>query len=374
MIHATFSISYLGTFSIDFQKKENNMIEYTSFSNFNYDNFLNKFKIDKSINLTFPYSSHEIENIFNHVAEMILIHLGKPNLIETIRYCLKEIVMNASKANTKRLYFKKQNLNIDNSVDYEYGMKNFQVNVFTNFSDYESDHSKEGYYINIDYQVIDQIFQICTHNNSVISEIEMKRIEERLHHADQFKNMEDVMLHGFDQTEGAGFGLIIAILMLRKFGLDEKSLHFNKTNSETQVCLKIPLNLLSKEQGQKIAKEITAKIEKMPQFPESIIRLQSEVNNPNADFHSIAEIIKTDTSLTTEILRLANSPIYMPKRKIEDIEKAVTIIGLKGINNLVLNFGAQQIFTEYFDKEIVQKVMEHNYFVALYAAQIAREK
>ena len=88
----------------------------------------------------------------------------------------------------------------------------------------------------------------------------------------------------------------------------------------------------------------------------------------------MAAIIKTDPSLTTEIIRIANSPIYMLPRKVADVATAVKMIGLAGVKNLVLSHGVTQVFSKLYKKEKIDRVMEHSYKVALYCSQIAKMK
>jgi putative nucleotidyltransferase with HDIG domain len=102
--------------------------------------------------------------------------------------------------------------------------------------------------------------------------------------------------------------------------------------------------------------------------------LSKNLADPNADFNSLANIIKMDPSLTTEIIRIANSPIYMLPKKVADVHTAVKMIGLAGVKNLVLSHGVNQIFSKMYKKEKIDDVMDHSYKVALYCSQIAKLK
>lgn len=329
---------------------------------------------NKGFSCTIPYSNQQTEQKLASILLSIFEYLKKPDLGNSLVYFLKELIMNASKANTKRLYFQELGLDISNKKDYDIGMVNFKRDVFTNFDKYIDQHVDEGYYVRLDFKIENDFLLVQVKNNSPLCHDEEERIMGRLKVAGKFHNIEEVLSYGFDDTEGGGFGIIIGILMLRKVGLDERVLALTKGDDTTTVTIRIPLKLLTKEQGMEIAKEIIAEIDKMPQFPESVIRLEKNLANPNADFNSVATIIKTDPSLTTEIIRIANSPIYMLPKKVADVTTAVRMIGLKGVRNLVLSHGVKLVFNKMYKKEKIDEVMEHSYRVALYCSQIAKLK
>ncbi|HEQ71529.1 MAG TPA: HDOD domain-containing protein [Spirochaetia bacterium] len=338
------------------------------------DTILASIRKNAGFSCTIPYSNQEIEKLISTILITIFDHLKKPELGHSLVYFLKELVMNASKANSKRVYFAEKGLDITDPADYQAGLKTFKREVFSNFETFAEKHAEKGYYVRIDFKVDKDKLLIQVKNNAALCPDEEERINDRIRMAGKFQTMEEVFAYGFDETEGGGFGLIIGILMLRKVGLDENVFSINRDNGTTAVLLKIPVNLLTQEQGMMIAQEITAEIERMPQFPESVIRLNKNLQDPNADFGSVAAIIKTDPSLTTEVIRIANSPIYMLPRKVSDVLTAVKMIGLKGVKNLVLSHGVTQVFSKLYRKEKINAVMDHSYKVALYCSQIAKTK
>jgi putative nucleotidyltransferase with HDIG domain len=350
------------------------MVEYTQLAAINEMNILSSIQKHGGFSCTLPYANQESEQKLSSALLTIFNYIKKPELGNSLIYCLKEIVMNASKANSKRVYFNMKNLDINNNADYEQGLTNFKQDVFGDFKKYEDKHKELEYFVKIDFKVEADSLIIRVVNNSEISSQEEQRIAERLKIAGKFNSMEEVFSYGFDSTEGAGFGLIIVVLMLRSVGLDERVLSLTKKDGSTSVLLKIPVNLLSKTHGQAIAEEIAQEIERMPQFPDSLMRLQKNLNDPNADFNSVANIIKTDSALTTEIIRIANSPIYMLPRKVDDVPTAVRMIGLKGVKNLILSFGVNKLFEKKYKKSLIDEVMVHSYKVALYCSQIAKLK
>jgi putative nucleotidyltransferase with HDIG domain len=333
------------------------MVVYTPLDTINQENIVASIKRNAGFSCTVPYSNQETEGLIANILQIIFNYLSKPELGSSLVYFIRELVMNASKANSKRVYFAEKGLNISDPSDYQAGIMSFKREVFSDFGHYAPKLKEQGYFVRIDFKIDGEV-----------------RIHERLRVANRFTTMEEIFAYGFDDTEGGGFGLIIGILMLRKVGLDENVFTIDRDDHHTAVILRIPLNLLTKEQGLVIAQEIVTEIERMPQFPESIVRLTKNLNDPNADFNSVAAIIRTDPSLTTEIIRIANSPIYMLPKKVSDPATAVKMIGLAGVKSLVLSHGVNQVFSKRYKKEKIDQVMEHSYRVALYCSQIAKQK
>jgi putative nucleotidyltransferase with HDIG domain len=123
-----------------------------------------------------------------------------------------------------------------------------------------------------------------------------------------------------------------------------------------------------------IADEISNEILQMPQFPESIINLQRELSDPNCTFATISDTVNSDPSLAAEILRIANSPVYMVRNKINDVSEAVRLIGMLGVKSVLYNYGVNQVFNKQYDKKIIQEINDHSFYVALIASYLARYK
>ena len=60
---------------------------------------------------------HDTEIYMENILEIFLDELGQVELKDRIAYCLKELAVNAKKANTKRVYFVEKGLNIENPTD-----------------------------------------------------------------------------------------------------------------------------------------------------------------------------------------------------------------------------------------------------------------
>ncbi len=67
----------------------------------------------------------------------------------------------------------------------------------------------------------------------------------------------------------------------------------------------------------------------------SLLRLLSEIQDPNVKIERVTEIVERDVSFTYRLLRLVNSAMYGFRREIESIRHAIAMIGLERVRSLV---------------------------------------
>lgn len=83
-----------------------------------------------------------------------------------------------------------------------------------------------------------------------------------------------------------------------------------------------------------------------PPLPEAYLALRRTAENPLSGVNEVAKAVSLDPSLAAYVLRLANSPIYAPRARVETVSRAVGLIGLTEIVNLA----AGAVLAGLFDK------------------------
>lgn len=81
------------------------------------------------------------------------------------------------------------------------------------------------------------------------------------------------------------------------------------------------------------------KIHKVPQIPEVVKTLITQLNDPNAVFMDIANNVEKEQIIALKILRLVNSAHFGLSRKISSIKDATTILGMNQLKTLVIASG-----------------------------------
>ncbi|NLX20515.1 MAG: HDOD domain-containing protein [Phycisphaerae bacterium] len=74
----------------------------------------------------------------------------------------------------------------------------------------------------------------------------------------------------------------------------------------------------------------------IPSMPQVAARFLEIVQDPEFDYNEVVEVLSTDAGTVSELLRLANSPLFGVTRQITSLSQALTLLGLKRVRSLVL--------------------------------------
>jgi len=337
---------------------------------------VNTVKIKKAIEAEVPllittYTlPHEMELYIHDVITSYMKELHQEHMTEYIIYCVNELTTNAKKANTKRVYFKEKKLDINSEFDYEVGMQTFKAETLGNIVHYLQLQKNAGLYIKILLHTRNGKIKIEIRNNSPLTLFEYKRIHDKLARAQQYTSVEEAFVQILDETEGAGLGLIIMVLMLQKIGLSDENFQFISENGETITRIILPLSTETEKHIESASKEIVESIEALPLFPENIASINRLLNDPDAKLSDIAQQISNDITLTADLLKLVNSAAFSLSSPCNSIVKAVQLVGIRGIKNLLFSLGSLKTLGE----ETSQKkdLWLHSYRVAFYSYNLAR--
>ena len=333
-------------------------------------------KIKKAIQSGLPLTittytlPKEIEVYIEQVIEAFLRQMDQLKLKDYIVYCVQELVVNAKKANTKRVFFAECGLDINNPKDYASGMARFKEETYGNIQHYLQLQKEKGLYIKVSLQIKRNTIHIEIRNNSTANKMEQLRIQDKLARSRQYDSLEDAFSSVLDDSEGAGLGLVILVLMLKKMGLDDDAFALKTKEKYTVASISIPLDQTMVENIKVLSGEIVESIESLPQFPENVLHIQRLINDPTSDMPTIARQISIDPALTADLLKIVNSAQYMMSKKVENISEAVKMIGIKGIKNLLYSYGTQKILGD--DTVDKKRLWEHSYRTAFYAYNLVK--
>ena len=79
---------------------------------------------------------------------------------------------------------------------------------------------------------------------------------------------------------------------------------------------------------------------------DSFIRIKELIDNETSTIDDIAEVILIDPALSAAILKLANSSFFNYPGKVDTISKAVLVLGITEVYNLVMSYFTTQAFKE----------------------------
>lgn len=330
---------------------------------------LQKFESGEQVVLRFAFPTREIMASINGFLSRILGNADMLFLQETIITILRESLLNALKANSKRLFFEKAGIDINNSITYTKAMNTFRERVIGDMAVVETDLKASNYYIDFRIQKIQNSIKIRIENNTGILPTEQERITQRLQSADKFHDFTEAYDELYDETEGAGLGIILTVLLLRNCGIPSGSFLINSDGQKTETSLTIPLQIKPVDTVRKIKEEILNEIHVLPTFPDYIVELQNLCDDPKSSILVMAEKVKSDPALTVDILKLANSAGFAGVKRIETIAEALTRIGLANFKYLLIAASTRKIMDTRYKK--FEQIWQHCLKTAVYARQIA---
>ncbi len=79
-----------------------------------------------------------------------------------------------------------------------------------------------------------------------------------------------------------------------------------------------------------------AELEYLPAPSPIVAKLLASVTEKHTTFSDISSTIESDAAITSQLLKIANSAYYGFRRTIEDLERAVMVIGIREVRNLCL--------------------------------------
>lgn len=115
--------------------------------------------------------------------------------------------------------------------------------------------------------------------------------------------------------------------------------------------------------------------EKLPTLPTTYTELVRVMGDPSSTVVELSEIIMHDPSITANVLRVANSAFMGNQEKIEDISKAVFILGQKEIGDIALSVGYFDVFASKakgISEDFLKNIWTHSAATAMIGNKIAQ--
>lgn len=333
-------------------------------------------RIQKSVRNATPFSfrlttlPHESHAVVDRILEIYLQELGQEKLLEPLSYCLKELIINAQKANTKRVYFTEKGLDITREDEYEKGMKGFRAETVARIDEYLAKLQEHRLFIQVRFQNTAGQFLIAVRNNVGMTAREQYRIYDRIVRARAYNSFTEALANAVDPTEGAGLGILILMQFLKRIGLGENSFAIESRGDETMASLRIPAAEVHLRKLEILTEALIRDVDSLPHFPENVMEIIRSTQDPEARIPEIAGKVGADPALTADLLKLANSAFFMIPSRVNNILQAVKMVGLKGLRNLLYSYGTQRIMGEKYSE--MKALWDDSYRTAFYAFLLAR--
>ena len=111
---------------------------------------------------------------------------------------------------------------------------------------------------------------------------------------------------------------------------------------------------------------------KLVSLPEIFIKVNSMVDDPTCSASDIGKFISQDPALTARLLKIANSPLYGFPSRIDTVSRSITVIGTRGLRDLILASSTIDAFSKMKSNFIdMDKFWSHSLYTGVLARLIA---
>ena len=308
---------------------------------------------------------HEAHGLLDRILETWLAELGQERLLEPLSYCLKELIVNAWKANAKRIYFEEKGLDIRSEADYELGMRDFRRETAEHLGRYLERLRERGTGIAVSFHARAGQLALTVRNGVEMTAREQARIFDRIARARAYTSFFEALAAPIDTTEGAGLGILMLLAFLKRVGCGEEAFSIDVEDGETVASIVLPMAQVHLDQLRVLTEALVRDVDALPHFPENVVELIKLTSDPKVTLAAIAGKISTDPALTADLLKLVNSAFYMLPGRVNNILQAVKVVGMKGLRNLLYSYGSQKVLGERYDE--MRELWDHSYRTAYYA-------
>ncbi len=123
------------------------------------------------------------------------------------------------------------------------------------------------------------------------------------------------------------------------------------------------------------AKELVSGVDKLVSLPEVCFLVNDLVNDPLAEINDIGRVISQDPDLTARLLRLVNSSFYGLPAPVDTVSRAIMVVGLTELQNLVWASSAVETFSKLPPAQAnMAGFWRHAIFCGVVGRIIARER
>lgn len=82
----------------------------------------------------------------------------------------------------------------------------------------------------------------------------------------------------------------------------------------------------------------------LPTLPEVALQIRDAVEEKNCSAKNVADILARDGALAAQLIRVANSPLYRGREKLQDLQMIISRLGMRLVRDLVVSLAVRQIF------------------------------
>lgn len=124
------------------------------------------------------------------------------------------------------------------------------------------------------------------------------------------------------------------------------------------------------EQGQIETAQLGA-LAKLPPFGPVAVSLMRLFDRDDVEMHDIVRLVSSDVALTSQLLALANSPLFGVQTPIQDLQHAITVLGTDRTKALATTLAMRSFLSSAPKTPILRRIWKHGLATAVIAEVLA---
>ncbi len=113
-------------------------------------------------------------------------------------------------------------------------------------------------------------------------------------------------------------------------------------------------------------------LSRIPAFPPVVLRVLDLLSNDSTPMPELVREVTADATLSAQVLRLANSPLFGFKSQIDTVQHAMAVLGLARIQSLVMTVATSNYMRAALRTDALVKCWRHSLAVAFISRELAR--
>jgi len=110
----------------------------------------------------------------------------------------------------------------------------------------------------------------------------------------------------------------------------------------------------------------------IPAFPPIVLRVFDLLSSPEAEMGPLVEQVASDPTLTAQLLRLANSPLFGLSSQIDTVQHAISTLGFERVRSLVMAVATSNYMRGALRTDALERSWRHTLATAILAREFAK--
>lgn len=187
--------------------------------------------------------TNSVEKQIDFLIATILKKYDREALQAALYSCVKEVVVNATKANAKRVFFEEQGLKFNDRDDYIEGMKRLKKLLSESWIlEYGKKAKQRNMEVSITFTHNADGLRVEVKNDADILPTDEERIRLKLAEGTTYDDLAAFYMKNADNTEGEGLGLVMNLLLLKAENINPALFRVGMVDGKSLARIEIPFS------------------------------------------------------------------------------------------------------------------------------------